>query len=199
MESIGRRDGVPRGRRGAARAALHPRYQPLAKQQGETQASAAGSGQRIAAQLLVVGGKILMRDGTGQRWIHRSFFLPPRRGGFTTSRWVGKPELLLKPWGKVARTPESAFRPWRSHKGEHFGRELVSLLGPSFVRDQRRQASLLESRLRLVKGGPREPEGGSRAAYWLPIALDAAQHLVLDLNQVAGIEKLVGQEQFVGD
>ena len=32
------------------------------------------AGPGIAAQLLVVGGKILMRDGTGQRWIHRSFF-----------------------------------------------------------------------------------------------------------------------------
>jgi hypothetical protein len=33
----------------------------------------------------------------------------------------------------------------------------------------------------------------------LPLAPDPSQHLVLDLDEVPGIEKLVGEKQFVGD
>jgi hypothetical protein len=47
----------------------------LPQQQNETYAGAAGSAhQRMAPQLLVAGGKILMGHDTGQRGIHRGFF-----------------------------------------------------------------------------------------------------------------------------
>ncbi len=75
----------------------------------------------------------------------------------------------------------------------------MSFFGPSLVWHQRRQASLLESNLRLVKGGSREPEGSRRSAYLLSLALDPAQHLVFDLDEISGIEEFVGQEQFVAD
>ena len=68
---------------------------------------------------------------------------------------------------------------------------------PSFLRHQSRQSSLLERSLCLVKGGTGEPEAGSRSAYRLTIVLHPAQHFVLDLDKVAGIEKIVGPEQLV--
>jgi hypothetical protein len=77
MDGVGWPDGIlrfPRYQRGTARARLNPSRHSLAKQQGETHASAAGSAQRIVAQMLVVGSKILIRKGAALRWIHRGFF-----------------------------------------------------------------------------------------------------------------------------
>ena len=42
-------------------------------------------------------------------------------------------------------------------------------------------------------------QSSSRSAYRLTLVLHTAQHFVLDLNQIPGIEEIVGPEQFVGD
>src|SRR5207237_10034487 len=62
-----------------------------------------------------------------------------------------------------------------------------------------RQAALLETRLRLIKGRSGESEGGCRSVHRKSLGFDPAQHFVLDLNEVARIEKLAGLKQFVGD
>jgi hypothetical protein len=80
------------------------------------------------------------------------------------------------------------------NESQHFGREFVRFPRPSFVRHQGRQSSLLEGSLRLVKGGTGKPEVGSRLAYRVTVVLHTPQHFVLDLDEIAGIEEIVGPE-----
>ena len=75
----------------------------------------------------------------------------------------------------------------------------MSLFGPPLLGQQCRQAALLETRLRLVEGRPGEPEGGGRSVHRQSLGFDPAQHFVLDLNEIARIEKLACLKQFVGD
>src|SRR5438093_291911 len=56
-----------------------------------------------------------------------------------------------------------------------------------------------EGRPSLVEGNPREAEGGGRPGHRVPIGVDAAEHLVLDLDQVAGVEERVAAEERIAD
>lgn len=52
----------------------------------------------------------------------------------------------------------------------------------------------------MVEGGAGEPESGGRRADRLPLLADAAEHLVLDLDEIAGIEeRVVDRKSWVGD
>src|ERR1017187_5107016 len=138
------------------------------------------------------------RRNSGGEWRQESFsslqfFWTPHQGALDTSWMNGDAVSLLDTGRQIGRTQGRIFLTYLTHKGEHIGGELVSFLGASLVWHQRRQASLLESNLRLIKGGPREPEGRRRPAYRLSLALDPAQHLVFDLDEISGIEEIVGQ------
>jgi len=67
--------------------------------------------------------------------------------------------------------------------------ELVSPLRPRPLRQQPRQARLLERRLGLIEGRAREAEAGTGLAHSLPILASPPQHLVLDLDQIVGVEE----------
>ncbi len=69
----------------------------------------------------------------------------------------------------------------------------------ALLRKQAREASLLERSLRLIKRWPRESEGFRRLIDRRFVDLDQAEHFVLDLQQIVGIEKLVAPEGFVLD
>jgi hypothetical protein len=58
---------------------------------------------------------------------------------------------------------------------------------------------LLEGFQRLIKRGPGEAESRRGASQRVPLVLHAAQHLVLDLDQISGIEKAVVGKQGIGD
>ncbi len=78
-------------------------------------------------------------------------------------------------------------------------RELVGTPRARPSGDQPRQPLIFEGRLSLVESGPREAEGRSRLRDRLSVDPHSAEHLVLDLDQVAGIEELAGLKPFVGD
>ena len=80
-------------------------------------------------------------------------------------------------------------------KFHDLGSQLVRPAWPSFLRDQAGEASLLEGRLCLVKRRAGETERGGGLAHRILFHFDAAQHLVLDLEQVPGIEEFVVLEQ----
>src|SRR6266571_4334431 len=69
--------------------------------------------------------------------------------------------------------------------------ELVRTLRSWTLRDQTRQPLRLEDRLGLIKGRSREAEIGGCLADRLAILPHPAQHLVLDLDQVAGVEEVI--------
>src|SRR5437870_13627589 len=68
-------------------------------------------------------------------------------------------------------------------------RELVRPLRPRSLRDQARQPLRLEDGLGLIKRRPREAEVGGCLSDRLAILADPPQQLVLDLDQVAGVEE----------
>jgi hypothetical protein len=76
--------------------------------------------------------------------------------------------------------------------------QLARLFGPALEWDKTRQTTLRKGGLGLVERRPRETKLGGSFGDRLPVFLDAAHHLVLDLNQVAGIEELAGGKQVVG-
>ena len=73
----------------------------------------------------------------------------------------------------------------------------MGLLGTALVRHQAGKAVLLEGRLRLVEGWPRKTEVRRRIRHGLAFGPHSAQHLVLDLDQIARIEEIVLEKQVV--
>ena len=65
-------------------------------------------------------------------------------------------------------------------------------------RQQPRQPRPLEASPCLVEGGPREAEGRGGPGDRMTVDAHATQHLVLDLDGVAGVEELVLKEELVG-
>jgi hypothetical protein len=60
---------------------------------------------------------------------------------------------VLDACGQIPGTERGVLLTRLANQSQHFGREFVSFPRPSPVRHQRRQATLTESSLRLVKGG----------------------------------------------
>src|SRR5436305_1116176 len=76
--------------------------------------------------------------------------------------------------------------------------QLVSLFGAAFVRNQCSKPALFERRQSLIERRSRKAESHGGTGYRLALALHSAQHLVLDLDKIPGIEKAVVGKQRVG-
>jgi len=77
--------------------------------------------------------------------------------------------------------------------------QLVRVLGAAFVGDQPSQPTFSEGGQRLIEGGSREAEGSRCAGHRMALALHSAKHLVLDLDEIPGIEEVVVGKQRIGD
>ena len=108
-------------------------------------------------------------------------------------------EALAHEVDQLAGAEFRLFALCRAQRLDHFVAELVGSPGAAPVRQQRRQAACLEGELCLVPGGPRDAEARSGTADGHAVFAHTAQHLVLDLEQVARIEECVGQEQLVAN
>ena len=84
-------------------------------------------------------------------------------------------------------------------KGEDLVGNLVAAVRPPLLAQQTRKPALLKGPLRLIKRGTREMEGRGGGGDRLRLDLDASEHFVLDLHDVAPIEKWVRAEHRVGD
>src|SRR5262249_43432970 len=76
--------------------------------------------------------------------------------------------------------------------------EFVGVTGSGSLRDQAGQAGAVVERLGLIEDGTGEPERLSHLGDGGPLDVNAAQHLVLDLYQVARVEELAAEEPGVG-
>ena len=76
--------------------------------------------------------------------------------------------------------------------------EFVGTSGARSLRDQAGQAGAVVERLGLIENGTREPERLNDLGDGGPLNANAAEHLVLDLHQVARVEELAAQEHGVG-
>ena len=115
------------------------------------------------------------------------------------ARMYLNPETFLNSLGQLFWTECGVFGSQLKDKIHHFAGQLVSSLRTTLVRKQAEDSVLLEGRLRLVEGGAREPEGACRFADGVAVHVNLAQHLVLDLQQVVGIEEIAVLKQGVTD
>ena len=75
---------------------------------------------------------------------------------------------------------------------------LCARCGPRLVGTEPVEARALEGRLRLVERGAREAEGAAWS-HGLAVERHAAEHLVLDLHEIARVEEVVAREGGVSD
>ena len=81
----------------------------------------------------------------------------------------------------------------------HLGSQLVAALRAALVRKQAEESVLLKGCLRLIERWTGKPEGACGLADGVFVDLNLAQHLVLDLQQVFGIEEVAVLEQRISD
>ena len=84
-------------------------------------------------------------------------------------------------------------------EGEHVGDELVGLSRSGLVRQQPRKAARFEGPDGLVTSRARQAEAGGAAGDRQALHAHRAQHLVLDLQQVPGVEERLLDEARVAD
>lgn len=77
--------------------------------------------------------------------------------------------------------------------------QLVAALRAAFERNQAEESFLLKGRLRLIKRWARKSEGIRGLADGSFVEVNLAQHLVLDLHEIFGIEEVAVLEQRTGD
>ncbi len=75
-------------------------------------------------------------------------------------------------------------------KREHLCVELVTPTRPPLLRHQSRNAGLVEARPSLIVSRPREAVLFGDVRHRRTLYPNAAQHLVLDLDEIAGVEEL---------
>lgn len=81
----------------------------------------------------------------------------------------------------------------------NLGGQLVAALRAALVRKQAEQPVLLKGCLRLIERRTGKPEGVGGLADGVFVDVNLAQHLVLDLDQIGGIEEVAAVEQGKGD
>ena len=126
-----------------------------------------------------------------------SFFFLPRQSALDAAWMNRNAELFLNRGSQLSYAQRGLFGSGLLHIAEHFGRQLVRSPRPTFFGNQTGQSLSLKIQLGLIVGRARKSKGGSRLTDRLLLDLHAAQHLVLDLDQVVGIEELVLMEQRV--
>ena len=106
-------------------------------------------------------------------------------------------EAFLDPFHQIRQSDGWFLLTHLANECEDLFGKLVRLLGTAFVWHQTGKTVLLEGQLCLIEGWPGKTEVRSRIRHGLAFGPYPAQHLVLDLNQIASVEKLVLEKQLV--
>lgn len=122
-----------------------------------------------------------------------------KQAAFDTSWMNLGAEAFLDPFHQVRQSNGRFFLAHLANECEDLLGELVRLLGTALVWHQAGKTVLLEGRLCLVERWPRKTEVCRRIRHGLSFGPYAAQHLVLDLDQIARIEEILLEEQLVAD
>jgi len=122
-----------------------------------------------------------------------------KQAAFDTSWMNLGAEAFLDPFHQVRQSNGRFLLAHLANECEDLLGELVRLLGTALVWHQAGKTVLLEGRLCLVERWPRKTEICRRIRHGLSFGPHAAQHLVLDLDQIPGIEEAVLGKQRIGD
>jgi hypothetical protein len=110
----------------------------------------------------------------------------------------GDTELLLNLYDQVGGRRRRRCGALPEHELKDGRREFVRSVRATLPGDQPREALLCNRMLRLVERRPRQPERRCSVGHRCFVDLDAANHLVFDLQQVVRIEEVACLEQRIG-
>jgi hypothetical protein len=129
----------------------------------------------------------------------RGVFFPPRQRAFDASPVHAQPPLLPQLLCKSGSTEIEIFRLLFLKELHDLRTQLVCPSGTSFLRQQPHKTVLLKRALRFIKRRPGETELGGSLGNAPSLYRHLAQHLVLHLHQIVGVEEIVCAEQIVAD
>jgi len=118
-----------------------------------------------------------------------AFFLMTQKAALDTSWMNLRPETLLDQTHQFCYANVRLQLACFGNEVHDFVGQLVSLFGAPLVRDQSGQPTLFEGGQSLIERRPRKAESRRGAGNRMAFALHAAQHLVLDLDEIPGIEE----------
>lgn len=128
----------------------------------------------------------------------RAFFLPQQ-----LALDAARMHLNLEPFadrlGQLLRGQGSICGSLLGNELHYLGSQFVAALRAAFVRKQAEESVLLKGCLRLIERWTGKPEGVRGLADGVFVDMNLAQHLVLDLHQVVGIEEVAVLEQRISD
>ena len=127
------------------------------------------------------------------------FFFLPRQMPFDRAPMHGHTKLLLNACDQFGDGQRWRCRAVLEDELQNGGREFVRSVRAALAGNQSREALLRNRLLGLVEHRTRQPERCCRLRDGSFVDLDAAKHLVLDLEQVVRIEELPGLEQRIRD
>ncbi len=109
------------------------------------------------------------------------------------------PEPLLNGPGQLPGGERGIGRQLPGDKLHHLGGQFVSTLRAALLRQQAEYTVVLKGRLSLIKRRAGEAEGLRGLADGTIVDVNLTQHLVLDLHEVVGIEKVAVAKQSMTD
>jgi len=120
-----------------------------------------------------------------------------KQAAFDTSWMNLGAEAFLDPFHQVRQSNGRFLLAHLANKCEDLLGELVRLLGTALVWHQASETVLLEGGLCLIERRPRKAEVRGRIRHGGAFGAHPPQHFVFDLDQVARIEEIVLEKQFV--
>lgn len=108
-------------------------------------------------------------------------------------------EPLADGLGQLLGSQGSIHSSLLSNERHNLAGQLVAALRTAFERNQAEESFLLKGCLRLIKRRARKSEGVGGLADGSFVDVNLAQHLVLDLHEIVGIEEVAVLEQRIGD
>lgn len=118
----------------------------------------------------------------------------PRQGAFDAARMDREAELGADRSCECAGSRWMFVRHLRLDERHDLGSELVRAAGPASLRQQASKTLLREGRLGLVVRRTREAKKRSGLGLLGSLDADLAQHLVLHLHKIPGVEEAFGLE-----
>ena len=107
----------------------------------------------------------------------------------------GEPEAIVNPGEQRAHGERRIRRALGRHKFQHGLGDFVGAVRPAFPRHEAGDPLRVKDGLGLIERRPRTAKRLGRPRHGLAVHVHPAQHFVLHLHEVPGIEEFVGREQ----
>jgi hypothetical protein len=126
-------------------------------------------------------------------------FFPAGQGPFDAARMDRAAESRADPPRQLRGAHRGIRHARPLQEVHHLGAQLVRTPRTGLVGDERGEAAARQGALGLAEGRPGHAERGGAPTDRMAVDPHAPHHLVLDLNQIAGVEEVGGGEERILD